>query len=76
MTLKRLSLLLLVSSTSLAWGADSKENLNQARVNYQQAVAQHGANSPEAKSARSNLRNARRNFHAERRQRAKNHTSQ
>jgi hypothetical protein len=47
--------------------------LDQARANYQQTVTQYGKNSPQAKSSRNNLRNARRSFHASRRSREIKH---
>jgi len=69
MTSRDLALLLLFASSSLAWAADSKEDLTKARADYRQAVTAHGEGSPEAKEARRNLRQSRRTFHTERRER-------
>jgi hypothetical protein len=66
---RQMAILLLAAGSSMTWGADTKENLTQARSQYQQAVTQHGPESPEAKTARKHLRAARRSFHAERRER-------
>ncbi len=60
--------LILVSlSTGLA-ADNSKSALETARMRYREAVSKHGQRSPQASSARQDLRSARRNFHAERRQ--------
>jgi hypothetical protein len=72
MTRGEISMLLLMAGSSLVWGADTKENLNQARSEYRQAVSAHGEKSPEAREARQNLRQTRRTFHAERRERLHN----
>ncbi len=74
MTFRHLSLLLLMAGSSLVWGADTRENLEQARSQYRKTVSEHGANSREAKDARQNLRSSRRNFHAERRERMRTHS--
>ena len=69
MTPRQISILLLMAGSSLVWGADTKESLEQARSRYRQAVSEHGDQSREAKDARRDLRVTRRAFHAERRER-------
>jgi len=44
-----------------------KEALEQARMGYQQSVAQHGANSSESVAAKMKLRDARKAYHQEHR---------
>jgi hypothetical protein len=69
MTRCEISMLLLMAGSSMVWGSDTKENLNQARTEYRQAVAAHGEKSPEAREARRKLRQNRRTFHETRRER-------
>jgi hypothetical protein len=57
-------------STPVLSRADSKADLDQSRSDYRQAVQQYGAASPQAKSAKGNLRRTRKSFHSERRQRS------
>jgi len=64
----RAAVLCLGLAPSWLWGADAKADLNQARAHYQQTVTQYGKNSPQAKTAKNNLRNARHAFHTNRRQ--------
>ena len=71
MSMRSLVLVGLMTCSMTAWGANSKANLERARSNYQQAVAHHGSNSPEAQKARQHLRSARRSYHAENRRRAR-----
>ena len=72
MIARRLSLLFLMAGTSLAWGADRKEDLSQARSNYRQAVNAHGPKSAEARNARQHVRTARSAYHAEYREHLRN----
>jgi hypothetical protein len=72
MNRSEISILLLMAGSSMVWGADTKENLNQARAEYRQAVSVHGEKSPEAIEARRNLRQSRRTFHETRRERQRN----
>ncbi len=72
MTVRGLSMMLLIAGSTWAWGADAKENLNQARSQYRQAVSAHGEKSLEARDARRNLRQSRCDFQAERRERLRN----
>jgi hypothetical protein len=73
MRLLRTTVLCLSVASSWAWGAEDKASLDQARANYQQSVARYGKNSPQAKTAKNNLRNARHTFHSTRRQRQHKH---
>jgi hypothetical protein len=75
MTPRQLSMLLLMTGSSLVWGADSREGLNEARSDYRQAVSAHGEKSIEAKNARRKLRAARVSYHAERREHQHNRHS-
>ena len=50
------------------WGGDQKADLDQARSRYQQTVVQYGKNSPQAITAKHELRSARHTFHENRRQ--------
>ncbi len=71
MNLRGFLFMTVLAASPMVWGVDSQKNLTQARSEYRQAVARHGANSLEARKARQNLRTTRRSFHAERRQRKK-----
>ena len=69
MTSRELSILLLMAGSSLVWAGDRREKLEHDRIEYRQAVSAHGPNSPEARHARETLRQSRRDFHNERRER-------
>lgn len=64
---------LMTGSLSFCGAESTKEHLEKARSTYQQAVTQHGAQSPQAQKARQNLRAARKNYHTEIRKRGRKH---
>lgn len=54
----------------------SKQDLQKARENYQQAVHQYGKDSLQAQNAKNSLRQTRRSFHEQRRRLMPHHESQ
>ena len=73
MRLFRTAVVCVSIGTSWAWGVDTRTDLDQARASYQKSVTQYGKNSPQAKTARNNLRSARRTYHSTLRQRQLKH---